>query len=161
MDGSKQHCTCGVTNTQDKTGRQHANQNIKVKQLTKLWYTKAAGLSTQSAVTRDLPALLATHSAAAVDRQAQLQVERLLIWQASLSSGSRSSVPPRQLTGTEWLNQTEERQTGEEWLNLPETHLWEDPMRLRDGWEYLDLGPENIVPAVPRQRAEEGHGTPW
>ena len=152
MDGSKQHCTCGVTNTQDKTGRQHANENMKavVKQLTKLWYTKAAGLSTQSGVTRDLLALLATHSAAAVDRQAQLQVERLLIWQASLSSGSRSSAPPRQLTGTEWLNQTEEnaapdrlrRQTGEEWLNLPEAHVWEDPMRLRDGWEYLDLPDE-------------------
>ena len=46
MDGSKQHCTCGVTNPRDKTGRQHANENIKamVKQLTKLWYTKAAGL---------------------------------------------------------------------------------------------------------------------
>ena len=152
MDGSKQHCTCGVTNPQDKTGRQHANENMKavVKQLTKLWYTKAAGLSTQSGVTRDLLALLATHSAAAVDRQAQLQVERLLIWQASLSSGSRSSAPPRQLTGTEWLNQTEEnaapdrlrRQTGEEWLNLPEAHVWEDPMRLRDGWEYLDLPDE-------------------
>ena len=152
MDGSKQHCACGVTSPQDKTGRQHANENMKavVKQLTKHWYTKAAGLSTQSGVTRDLPALLATHSAAAVDRQTQLQVERLLIWQASLSSGSRSSAPPRQLTGTEWLNQTEEnaapdrlrRQTGEEWLNLPETHLWEDPMRLRDGWEYLDLPDE-------------------
>ena len=152
MDGSKQHCTCGVTNIQDKTGRQHANENMKavVKQLTKHWYTKAAGLSTQSAVTRDLPALLATHSAAAADRQAQLQVERLLIWQASLSSGSHSSAPPRQLTGTEWLNQTEEnaapdrlrRQTGEEWLNLPEAHVWEDPMRLRDGWEYLDLPDE-------------------
>ena len=156
MDGSKQHCTCGVTNPQDKTGRQHANENMKavVKQLTKLWYTKAAGLSTQSGVTRDLPALLATHSAAAVDRQAQLQVERLLIWQASLSSGSRSSAPPQQLTGTEWLNQTEEnaapdrlrRQTGEEWLNQPVAHVWEDPLRLRDGWEYLDLADDIPLP---------------
>ena len=152
MDGSKQHCTCRATNPRDKTGRQHANENMKavVKQLTKHWYTEAAGVSTQSGVTRDLLALLATHSAAAVDRQTQLQVERLLLWQASLSSGSRSSAPPQQLTGTEWLNQTEEnaapdrlrRQTGEEWLNLPETHLWEDPMRLRDGWEYLDLPDE-------------------
>ena len=152
MDGSKQHCACGVTSPQDKTGRQHANENMKavVKQLTKHWYTKAAGVSTQSGVTRDLLSLLATHSAAAVDRQTQLQVERLLIWQASLSSGSRSSAPPQQLTGTEWLNQTEEnaapdrlrRQTGEEWLNQPEEHVWEDPLRLRDGWEYLDLPDE-------------------
>ena len=74
MDGSKQHCTCGV-------------ENIKamVEQLTKLWYTKASGLSTQSGVIRDLLALagLETQSAAALDWRAQLQVERLLIWQAN------------------------------------------------------------------------------
>ena len=154
MDGSKQHCACGVTSPQDKTGRQHANENMKavVKQLTKHCYAKAAGLSTQSGVTRDLRALagLETQSAAALDRRAQLQVERLLIWQASLSSGSRSSAPPRQLTGAEWLEQAEENvapdrlrpQTGEQWLNQPEEHVWEDPLRLRDGWEYLDLPDE-------------------
>ena len=151
MDGSKQHCTCGVTNPRDKTGRQHANENIKamVKQLTKLWYTKAAGLSTQSGVARNLRvrAGLATHSAAALDLRAQLSVERLLIWQASLTSGSRSSAPPRQLTGEEWLNQPEaraapdrvQRQTGKEWLNQSEEHAWEDPLRLRSGYEYLDV----------------------
>ena len=153
------------TNPRDKTGRQHANQNIKVKQLTKSCYTKAAGLSTQSGITRDLRALagLETQSAAALDRCAQLQVERLLIWQASLSSGSRSSAPPRQLTGAEWLDQTEENvapdrlrpQTGEQWLNQPEEHVWEDPLRLRSGWEYLDFA-DDYTPLPPPLNSLDG-----